>query len=256
MWYNNKKVEKKNMQVNKNPILSGVSIAENGRIISSALPYDKVSNRGICYHNWIGAFFARIFGSGTLTVSINNKEVYLNKGSCSGFLKANKVQFDPSNEEDLIAKVQNTFKKVADQKPKREAKAPQSKLNQGNLSKAQGEVFKQAREDQKNSDFSIPKGVNPIDYTQEKMKESREILIAQDKLNQENERLKRQKELNELRKKNDEEIAKIDERISGLSADDPLLKSKTESLNLMKKSFRNQETLKIRFAKSAGIDIS
>lgn len=58
-----------------------------GRIISENVDLPKKLNRGIETHGRIGKFFANQFGSGTLKVKVNDRDFYLNRGSCFKFIE-------------------------------------------------------------------------------------------------------------------------------------------------------------------------
>ncbi len=91
--------------------LINVSIASNGRVISDASPYDKVNNPGIRTHNCFGKFFAQFFGTGTVTVRIDDKYYYLNRGSCFKLLDINGVKYK-EKKKDFLPKLQNLFAKL------------------------------------------------------------------------------------------------------------------------------------------------
>lgn len=78
------------------------SISNNGRIIPKNSDYDSIENRGIRTHNKFGKFFAEFFGSGTVTVNIDSKTYYLNRGSCYALLKLDKNIGAASRKSDLI----------------------------------------------------------------------------------------------------------------------------------------------------------
>lgn len=227
--------------------LNHVSIAPNDRIISDTIPYDENLNRGIRTHNIIGKFFADIFGSGTVTVLINEKEYYLNRGSCFKLLDMHHIDHT-ENKKDFLPKLQKLFDNLHNLPTVAQPEVKHVKLDVKH-------VKPKVVEERKN-DFLIPKGVNPIEYTLKKIEESSQITIAQHEKKQEERRVELQNALDALRKENDKKIADIDEKISSLSLEDPLFQSATAVYDTMKKALRSKETFQISMAKNTGIDIS
>lgn len=227
--------------------LNNVAIAPNDRIISDYIPYDENLNPGIRTHNRIGKFFADIFGSGTVTVLINEKEYYLNRGSCFNLLDMNHIDHT-DKKKDFLPKLQKLFDDLHNLPTVDQPEVKHVKLD---VKHVEPEIIQERK-----NDFSIPKGVDPIKYTTKKIEESSQRTIAQHEKNQEERRLELQEELNTLREENSKKIAEIDGKISGLLPDDPILQSKIDSYDLMKKALLSKETFQINMAKNAGIDIS
>ncbi len=87
--------------------LTNVQVS-SGRIISDASDFDKSKNRGIRTHNWFSKILADLFGSGTISVYIDDKKYYVNKKSCYKLIDNPKYTFF-KNKTLVIGQIQSIF---------------------------------------------------------------------------------------------------------------------------------------------------
>lgn len=95
--------------------LQNVHLSWFNRVIPSSKTADPKIARGVATHKFLGKYFADKFGSGTVAVEINNKKVYLNKGSCfkllygSDKLAPKKTDFLNRSDDEIISALQDKF---------------------------------------------------------------------------------------------------------------------------------------------------
>lgn len=99
----------------------------HGRIIPKGAPYDSKTNRGINTNNSrVTRLFVNCFGKGTIKTKVDNKTVYLNKGSSFKYLHQKSAKdlpdefkkFKKQTSTDILADIQAKFNELNSVKEK------------------------------------------------------------------------------------------------------------------------------------------